>query len=365
MIAEKKYYPQLDAIRGISFLVIFMYHSFKPSGGSDFFDKFLLYIYNNLPLSIDVFFILSAFLLTLLGMNEFDKTGKFSFKKYFIRRALRIWPLYFLLMFFSFVILQAAQKYTGQQITLPPAEFYLFFVSNFYFPDHVFFLRILWTLSVEEQFYFFWGISLWLFQKHLKIVILIFTLISLTFVIVQTAKGIGIYFHTLTYIIDMMAGAYAAYSIKKNNGIISGMKKITGYKAISFYISFPVLFIVFFFIDRTVTGVFTFLVSEALRFIFIMYCGLMIIHQMVIDKPVINLSNKKFLIYTGKISYGLYCLHGFVISFGILFFRNINFHLPVVLNGGLLLGITFLLASVSYFFFEKPFLQLKDRFYRS
>ena len=290
MIPEKKYYPQLDAIRGISFLAIFIYHSYKPSEGVNLVDKFFTFLFNNLPFSIDVFFILSSFLLTLLGMNEFEKIGKFSFKKYFIRRALRIWPLYFLLMFFSFVILEGVQKITGQQITLPPAEWYLFFVSNFYSPDHVFFLRILWTLSVEEQFYLLWGICLLLFQKHLITVIITFSLISFIFVICQTINGVGIYFHTITYIIDMMAGAFAAFSFKKNNIIVFRMKQITGCKTYLFYLSLPFLFILFFFIDTTVSGVFTYLLYEAFRFIFIIYCSLIIVHQIVTDKPPMNLS---------------------------------------------------------------------------
>ena len=157
MPSEKKYYPQLDSIRGIAFLLVFIFHSYRPTFSEGIFSQFSQFIFDHLLFGLDIFFVLSSFLLTLLGLNEYEKTGKFSFKNYIIRRSLRIWPLYFLVMFFSFVILKMVVYYSGHQITLPPAYWYLFFISNFYLPDHVFFLRVLWTLSVEEQFYIFWG----------------------------------------------------------------------------------------------------------------------------------------------------------------------------------------------------------------
>ena len=110
---SKYYFPQLDAIRGLSFLGIYFVHAFHPDFGTGFFKELLQYLYNNLALSIDVFFILSSFLLTWLGINEYKVKGNFSFINYFIRRALRIWPLYILLMIFSFIIV----PYAGGSVT--------------------------------------------------------------------------------------------------------------------------------------------------------------------------------------------------------------------------------------------------------
>ena len=357
----KRYYPQLDSIRGISFLVVFFYHSYKPVWNDSLIDNFLKFIFNIMPLSIDVFFILSAFLLTFLGINEFEKTGKFSFKNYFIRRALRIWPLYFIIMFFSFVILKILQNYTGHQITLPPAGWYVLFVSNFYLPDHVFFLRLLWTLSVEEQFYLLWGFCLLVFQKYLKIVILILATISLAFIIIQTIKEIGIYFHTLTYIIDMMFGAFAAYSIKKNNRIAATIKILSSQKELIFYLSFPLLFLGYFLVSFLVSEVVHSLFTELIRLCFITYCSVVIIIQMITEKRKLDLSNYNFLIFTGKISFGLYCFHGMVISFGYLFFKKINLSLTPFVASLCFLIFTYLLAILSYRLIESPFLKLKDK----
>ena len=164
-VKSKYYFPQLDSIRGLSFLAVYFLHAVHPHFDSGFFSRILQCLYNNLVLSIDVFFILSSFLLTWLGINEYKEKGDFSFINYFIRRALRIWPLYFLLMIFSFVLVPYASAYINLRVTLPPAYYYLFFISNFYLEGHVYFLRFLWTLSVEEQFYIVWGLCLLLFQK--------------------------------------------------------------------------------------------------------------------------------------------------------------------------------------------------------
>lgn len=361
MNTKKVYYPQLDAIRGISVLSVFIFHAYKPILNESTIQKFIAFILAHMGMGLDVFFILSAFLLTYLGMNEFEKTGKFSFKNYFVRRVLRIWPLYFLLMFFSFVILKLVQHYTGQQITLPPPQWYLFFVSNFYYPPHVFFLRLLWTLSVEEQFYILWGICLLFFQKNLKVVIIILSIISTVFIVIQTLRGVGIYLHTLTYIIDMMAGAFAAYSILKKNKLFLYFKELTTAKQIVFYLFFPVMFTLYFFLTLLYNGYLNDLVGEFVRFSFILWIASIIIIQMINEKKIWSLSNNQFLIYTGKISYGLYCFHGFVISFGIIFLQKIGLELPSLLTAIIFLLLTFLVASLSYKFIEKPFLNLKDR----
>jgi peptidoglycan/LPS O-acetylase OafA/YrhL len=364
MISKKKYYPQLDAIRGISVLAVFFYHAYKPAEGTYLIQKFWVFVCSKMHLGLDVFFILSAFLLTLLGINEYQKNKNFSFKNYFIRRALRIWPLYYLLMFFSFVILPLVQQYTGQQITLPPAPWYLFFVSNFYLQGHVFFLRLLWTLSVEEQFYLIWGLCLLLFQKYLGLVILILATASVVFNLVATAQGIEIYFHTLTYLIDMMVGAFAALSIQKNNFIIKFARSFAGVKSYLFYFFLPLLLIIYFILDKAVTGISNDLLSVTFRFIFIIYCGVVIIDQMINVKPVVNLANTKFLIYTGKISYSLYSYHGVVITAGLIIVQKNHIVLPSLIQAIILLAATFGVASFSYIFIEKPFLKIKDKLSR-
>lgn len=364
MSSKKIYYPQLDAIRGLSFLAVFFFHACKPPVAANGLQAFGVFVYSQLPLSIDVFFILSSFLLTLLGINEYNLRGNFSFKNYFIRRALRIWPLYYLIMFFSFVVLKWLHGYTGQQITLPPAGWYLFFISNFYMAGHVFFLRLLWTLSVEEQFYLFWGLCLLWFQKYLGWVIVTLAIVSVVFNVIATTKNADVYFNTLTYVIDMMTGAFAAYSITKHNWIITVTNKLKGAGSFLFYLVLPLMLIIFFFLDSNTSGVSKDLVSLLFRLLFIMYTGMVIIDQMTNTQRILDLSANRFLIYSGKISYGLYCFHGIVITFGMLAFKKTGQQFPGLIIAFLLLALTFAVASASYYWIERPFLKLKDKMSR-
>ena len=218
---SKYYFPQLDAVRGLSFLAVYIFHAFHPQFGTGFFGRMLQYFYYNLSLSIDVFFILSSFLLTWLGINEYKARGNFSFINYFIRRALRIWPLYFLLMIFSFVLVPYASIYFHVPITLPPAYYYLFFVSNFYLEGHVYFLRFLWTLSVEEQFYLFWGICLLLFQKRLMACVAVLGGVSLCYTMYAIQNHIPHDLNTLTYLFDFAMGILAAVLMHRQNSIVN------------------------------------------------------------------------------------------------------------------------------------------------
>ncbi len=364
MMKQKKYFPQLDAIRGLSFLCVFFFHAYKPILGNSVIEKILAYVYSNLTLSIDVFFVLSSFLLTFLGISEYQKYGKFSFKNYFIRRALRIWPLYYLLMFFSFVILKKIALYSGLQLTLPPSGWYLFFIANYYSIGHVFFLQVLWTLSVEEQFYLVWGICLTLFQKKLKTVILLFILVSVIFNLWGGIQNLSIYFHTLTYLFDMMAGAYAALCVYNKSNIVKVLQRLSGLKSVLFYLILIPFFIGCYFISGSLNEILNNIFSVMMRFAFIIYCCLVIIDQMVNEQRIFDFAKNRIIVYTGKISYGLYCFHGFVISICGIVIQKYKIEIPSVFLLFILLIITFIVASLSYYIIEKPFLKLKGKLAR-
>jgi len=77
---SKNYFPQLDSIRGLSVLAVFFLHAIHPDPGTGFFSKMIYFLHANLFLGLDVFFILSYFLLTWLGINEYTARGNFSLR---------------------------------------------------------------------------------------------------------------------------------------------------------------------------------------------------------------------------------------------------------------------------------------------
>lgn len=363
--SSKYYFPQLDAIRGLSFLAVYFVHAFHPDFGSGFFSQLLQYLYENLALSIDVFFILSSFLLTWLGLNEYRVKGDFSFVNYFIRRVLRIWPLYILLMIFSFVVVPYAADYFHVPVTLPPAYYYLFFISNFYLEGHVYFLRFLWTLSVEEQFYLLWGFCLVLFQKQMLLCVLVLAGISTAYVIYAVQVNADGYYNTLIYLFDFAVGILAAVLMHRGGYIIEVFKKMTGLQNILFLLLLPALFILVFCVTYLAPGFLGEWAGIVIRYLFVTYTGLFIVDQMVNDKAILKLGSQRFLIYTGKISYGLYCFHGIVLTFGLLAVQKLELQMPAIVTVLLLLAINYLVSAISYQYIEKPFLLFKNKLRRA
>ncbi len=361
---SKYYFPQLDAIRGLSFLAVFFFHAFHPQFDSGFLGRMLQYFYNDLFLSIDVFFILSSFLLTWLGINEYKVKGNFSFINYFIRRALRIWPLYYILMIFSFLLLPYVATRLNVPVTLPPSSYYIFFVSNFYLEGHVYFLRFLWTLSVEEQFYLVWGLCMLLLQRHIVGCVLVFLGVSIAYTVYAITHQVHYDYHTLTYLFDFAVGILAAFILQKGKWIVPFFKNISIKKALVFFMSLPLIFVSLFLITDCSPAYVAPWTDLLGRYIFIIYVALFIIEQMVNERSLLPLRSNRVLIYTGKISYGLYCFHGIVLTFGAVVLQKLHLVLPHILQAFLFLLINFIIASVSYRFIESPFLRLKDKLRR-
>lgn len=100
---------------------------------------------------VDIFFLLSAYLITELLMREKDRTGTLDIKAFYIRRILRIWPLYF----FFLVSMIVLARFTPVQFPPDAIIPMLLFYRNWYLMTNPFFspAGILWSISLEEQFY--------------------------------------------------------------------------------------------------------------------------------------------------------------------------------------------------------------------
>jgi peptidoglycan/LPS O-acetylase OafA/YrhL len=141
------YIPELDGLRGISILLVFIHHIYFTILPGGF-------------LGVDIFFVLSGFLITSLLLREWDQSGSLNLKHFYIRRALRLMPalitLVLILGAYAFIFLDpltAAKTYQGIWLTLS-------YVSNWIYAvglrsaDNP--LGITWSLAIEEQFYLLW-----------------------------------------------------------------------------------------------------------------------------------------------------------------------------------------------------------------
>ena len=105
---DRLYFENLDGLRFFCFLSVFLFHSFETENASiqnsPAFYTLKETLFGNGFLGVNFFFVLSGFLITYLLIKEKKANNKIQFINFWIRRILRIWPLYFACLFYGFVI---------------------------------------------------------------------------------------------------------------------------------------------------------------------------------------------------------------------------------------------------------------------
>ncbi|MEI6311168.1 MAG: acyltransferase [Bacteroidota bacterium] len=316
----------LNSLRAFAFLAIFLFHSFKSFS----------YGY----LGVDFFFVLSSFLLTYLALKEINSTGSFSTKNFFIRRALRIFPLYYLVVIGLLLILPLLAKPIGWSLQMPEHPWtYFVFVSNFDKSDHLFALKFLWSIAVEEQFYIMFLVFSIFFKNYFRIPI-IFMLLSYTvYMLLSKDYALDTYSNLIPHFMNFLMGMCLGY--------IHFYKKNIKTSPIILFI-FSLLVIVF-------------LVEDSFTIYFSVAMALVIYLSIHAFKKYEVLSNRIFFIteYLGKYSYGLYVYSGIILTFSGKFMSIENVYLSTLIN----LTLTILLAILSYHIYEQWFIRLKKKFY--
>ena len=212
------YRPEIDGLRAIAVGAVIIYHS-----QITLFDE---QIFKGGFLGVDIFFVISGYLITSIILNELDISGKFSFKNFYERRIRRILPAFLLVLFvsipFAFIFILPNNLIDFSKSTI----YSLFFSSNYYFyfsgqeygaRDGLFKpLLHTWSLSVEEQYYIIFPISIFLIYKYCN-KYLIYFLFSAFFISLflsdWTSKNyISIAFYSVhTRIWQILAGSILAY----------------------------------------------------------------------------------------------------------------------------------------------------------
>lgn len=324
-------------------------------------------------LGVNFFFVLSGFLITYLMLWEFTHRGAFSYKNFLMRRTLRIWPLYFLIVLLGFVLFP--HLIDGYE-TKHNAINYAFFLANFdeiqvgAF-DSINFLTSPWSIAVEEQFYVVWGLLGLLFLglmrpniAHLKYAV--YALISFSFVFrwMHWEDTRVLYYHTLSVMPDLLIGCLLAIYWGKNPTFFMGLKKIHFQKILLVYVLGIVMIL---FKNIIFSGNLVVFERYAIALFFCFVIADQIVHERKISWTWLH--NR--MLYLGKISYGIYMFHLVVMflmhdyllrEFDYKGFSKIDLFLGAVIYVLAAPTITILISWLSYRFFEKPFLKLKGRF---
>lgn len=369
MNEQKIFFPNLNGLRFIGALLVFVFHVFSLNREvwGDFFQSLpfqLLYkLTNHGHVGVSLFFVLSGFLITYLFLVEHNKTGRINLIHFIFRRMLRIWPLYFIVSLFGFFIFP--QLPFG--ITTVH-EFWRFalFLSNFDeiyvgLYDKINFLTTTWSISVEEQFYYFWviimGIIRFKKQRDFALYFSILLVISIIFRALNVTDDRVLYYHTLALISDLAIGGLIAVWAFSGKAVhfINRFSKVHLLLIYSLGIVILLLenklkhpiWIVF---QRIIHGVF---------FAFILIEQVYSVHSFWKADRILGFEK------SGRLTYGFYLYHTIVIYYCAQLFavNGWTTHFTHFASYFVLIfGITYSLSWLSFHYFERPILNLKNNF---
>ncbi len=320
----------LNSLRFFAFLAVFLFHTTS--------------VFRLGFLGVDFFFVLSSFLLTYLAFNEIERSGGFSQKNFFIRRVLRIFPLYFLIVFFSFIVLPWIATSFGFKVTLPENKlFYWTFLSNYEFSKTILPLRFLWSVAVEEQFYLLFLLLSFFFENHFKWILTGLYFGYFIYMLLALKNGWNNYDALGAHLIKFAVGMTAGWCFfnQKNSAVFS-------------YLGFLISSILLFSLSwgDSIWKLLFFNIFLSIWFGFLILTSIKICRFFKKKHPF------RLTEYFGKFTYGLYIYSGFIIISGIRFFPETPkiFLLPAEFI------LLFIVSFLSYHFFEKRFLRLKKYF---
>ena len=341
------YRPELDIVRLLAFLAVFSTHSSRPSGDA-FYTYRIIADAGNFGLSL--FFVLSAFLISTLLLREKDIAKTVSIQNFYRRRILRIWPLYFLaLAFAAFWSFRLGHLGTEKWWFLAA----LVMGGNIVqWPGNL--AGHLWSISVEEQFYVVWPSAVrFLNRRNLARLALLIVIGANAALIYYGIKGIPqeqAWGNTLVQFESFAAGTLLALLVESPRTWPS-----TFWLRIPLALAVPFIwYAVVRYLRIKEDGIRTVgPASLCLGYVLVSASSCLLIYALLGSTRWPRLA-----VYLGKISYGLYVLH-----IPALYFVNNCLHqVSPFLRRPLALLLTVILATISYRFFESPFLRLKQRF---
>lgn len=372
---SKGYFDNLDALRFFSFLVVFLFHT-NLIGLIGMFTSSpailsITHLFAAGGWGVSFFFVLSGFLISWLLLAEKEKKGHINIRNFYIRRVLRIWPLYYIVIITGFFLLPLLYQFLKQSFYFDYNWFYyFFFLSNFgvielapamdsvrSFP---LVLNITWSVSIEEQFYIVWPLLFAFIPKRKNIL--------MAMLIVLATSIIGAYFlaeekliygHTITRMGELSIGGIAALLLRCSDVSMNVIRMAPKWVIYLFYLLSAFIIMTSFSISISPFMSFLVRLFGACVFAFI------IAEQNFSTNSFIKFGRFKTASYLGRISYGLYMLHPLAMFFTNIFvsrFWSTQTVPGLALYICLSFILTIIMAYLSYNILEKRILRLKSKF---
>jgi peptidoglycan/LPS O-acetylase OafA/YrhL len=353
-----RYLPGLDGIRAIAVIGVLLFHAdlTRMQGGF---------------LGVDLFFVLSGFLITSLLLQELDSTGRLKFGAFYLRRARRLLPALFLTLAGTLGLALLFARDAVMQV-LKDIPFALTYVTNwaYVFRGQSYFeaigrpplLQHLWSLAIEEQFYLVWPsvvfLLAYLFRRHLHRAVLLVAGVGAvvsTVLMAWSAQRHGypdltdpspVYFATHTHAMGILTGAAVAAlfvgrfqrgTVSRRTSLLASIATVVG--IVGVVASFVLV------------SQYSSALYRGGMLVFALVCALAVGGAAVPGAWAGNVLGAQPLRYLGQRSYGLYLYHWPVFM---LLRPGQDIALSGWANVVLRLGITVVVAELSYRFVEMP-----------
>ncbi len=351
-----RFFESLDGLRALSILGVIWSHVWYVSGPGYYNELLKIPILRNGAFGVSVFFGISGFLITTLLLREQLKHGRISLRDFYVRRTLRIWPLYYVTLALYVLLVLALQRGTGRdRVFFHYLPGYLTFTYTWFagWEASGAIFNFAWSLSVEEQFYLIWAGVLRVLRGALPAALMCL-LIGIRAATDMDAVRRVVPVNSLAWrmaagiAVPICLGAILAQALHSERWFLR-IRPLLGHRW-----SAPVFFVV----------LIASLVPSASTWDWIRWpAACLLVGACVIrdDNGMAWFLRWKSMAYIGVVSYGMYMLNTLVLDCLKPILNRFGPHHPL-LQFPIALACTILAAGLSYRFLETPFLKLKERF---